>query len=389
MRFIDYLFAQFKRILKFLPGIILMNVILAILVGFVGRGLINSDARIAESKKYKLGIVGNTEDEMLSMGKYLVETSDESTLMLEIVDFDDMDNARKALRDGDISAFVVVNDEFVNSLNALKNGVKLKYYATSGQRGITSVMMDELAEIASNLIVYSEKGILSMRDIMKNESIPAEIIDGSVNELFLLYLGAILGRTELTEFSVMGLSDGLSPASYYGASLSLFYILLLTFCSMSFFLNRKNGTFQFLAGKGFGPHKQVAAEYISFLFVNMIPTTFAIKSYGIHLMIPLIMFTAMAFLLFEVISGVINKILISFILFMGMSYVSGYFYPRSFFPTPLKEIGRFLPTGQAFDYVVQASGNEQFPLCGVLILCYTFMFLLGSVLVRGHKIRQA
>lgn len=421
MRFFDYLLAQLKRIFKLLPGILAVNLVLLIVIGLVGYALVYNDKRTSEWTKYNLGIVGSTEDEMLKMGVYLLENEDDNSMaMLQLVEYDDKDEAAKALRQGEISAFVVIDDTFINSLNALTNGAKLTYYATSGERGITSVFMDEVADIASNMIVYSEKGILSMRDILKNAGEPAEIINSNVNELFLLYVSAILAREEMTEFNVIGESDSISSIDYYTITITLFYILMLTFCSVSFFLGRKKASYQFIASKGLGAGRQVLAEYISFFAVNavclfvinlvvklamaafghmansstddatalIVTVTGAIIKSNINILVPLLLFTAMTFLIFEAISGIINKFMLGFIAYIGMSYVSGYFYPRGFFAYRIQNLGRILPTGTVLDYLAKRSTDEPLPLEILNCLMYFVLFILFAILIRRHRIKS-
>lgn len=385
IKFGDYFLAQLKRIVKLLPGIVVMVVIVALAVAGISKAILSSDSYKEQHMKYKLGIVGSTEDDMLTMGVDLLKNNDESRFMLDIVRFDDAEEANAALRAGDISAYVLITDEFVDSLNALSNDVNLEYFATSGQRGITSVMMDELADIASNLVVSSEKGLLALEQEMKNAGYPAEAINPQVDRALLLYVGVMLARGDMVEVQELGVSDGLSTEEYYKISLSLFFMLLLTFCSISFFLRRRKAGYQFLAAKGLGPAGQVLGEFLPYYLLNLfcgeIVIGYVIKD-RFNIAVATVLFSALGFAIFEVVSGVINKILAAFILYMGMSYISGYFYPRSFFTDVLQVIGRYLPTGVAFSYMEQGEGSL------MMVLGYTVVFLLIAMLFRVHRIRQ-
>ena len=159
-KFGDYLLIQYKRIFKLLPGIVAMILVVAALLYAAGFALINSDAYKSEQQRYKLGVVGDTDDEMISLGVYMIGTLDESRYMIELVQYPDEETAKKAMRAADISAYIVITEEFADAIDAMTNDAKLTYYATSGQKGITNIMMDEIAQIATNIIVYSETGIL-------------------------------------------------------------------------------------------------------------------------------------------------------------------------------------------------------------------------------------
>ena len=160
VKFKDYLLIQYKRIFKLLPGILAMILVVAFLLSVTGYALIYSDTYASEQQRYKLGVVGDTDDEMISLGIYMVGTLDE---------YDDEEAAKQALRNADISAYIVITEEFSNALDAMTNDAKLKYYATSGQKGISNVMMDEISSIATHIIIYSETGILTLRQLMKEQ----------------------------------------------------------------------------------------------------------------------------------------------------------------------------------------------------------------------------
>lgn len=428
IKFGDYFFVQLKRIFKLLPGILIMTVVTGLVVGAIGYAVVNSDSYKDQKMRYRLGIVGSTQGDMLTMGVDLLENNDDSRFMLDIIQFDDEAIARAALRNGEISAYVLITDEFVNSLNALSNDINLEYFATSGQRGITGVMMDELADIASELVVSSEKGLLALETEMKNAGFPSEAINAHIDQLLLLYVGAMLARGDMAEFSELGLADGLTTPEYYGISLSLFFLLLMSFCSVSFFLGKKKATYQFISAKGLGAGLQILAEYLAYFLMNLFSVELilivirSLSSIGIissentkiigdissiesifNITPVIILFSALGFFIFEIVTGVINKFLAAFILYIGMAYVSGYFYPKSFFPKLLQLVGECLPTGVAFTYLERlfkgpfftniSSGTlagkyTSFPMCIFVMTMYTLVFILASIFIRGRKIRK-
>lgn len=408
IKFGDYFLVQLKRCFKLLPGMLIMIVLVAMVVSAIGYAIFNSEAYKEEQMRYKLGIVGDTSDNMLSMGVNLLENNDDSRFMLEIVQFDAEDDAKDALREGKISAYVLITDEFVNSLNALSNDINLEYFATSGQRGITSVMMDELADIASELVVSSEKGLLVLEQEMKNAGFPAEAINPQIDRLLLLYVGAMLARGDVVEFSELGLSDGLTTPQYYSISLSLFFLLLMSFCSISFFLGKKKATYQFISAKGLGVSWQILAEYLAYFLMNLfcveliliivrrlsrlrilsfengeIIGDMAFVKSEINIIAVMLLFSALGLFIFEVVTGVINKFLAAFIIFIGMAYISGYFYPKSFFPDALQKLGELLPTGVAFTYM--GGLHREYIL---IMVIYTIIFISASIFIRRRKIRK-
>ena len=195
IKFKDYLVIQYKRIFKLLPGITAMILVVAALLGAAGVALMYSDAYKDEQQRYKLGVVGDTDDEMISLGVYMIGTLDASRYMIELVEYPDEATAKDAMRAADISAYIVITEEFSDALNAMTNDSKLKYYATSGQKGISNVMMDEIAAIATNIIVYSETGICTLREVMKEQGFSKEVRGEKIDELFMYYIASLMTRT--------------------------------------------------------------------------------------------------------------------------------------------------------------------------------------------------
>ncbi len=401
--FKEYLLIQYKRIFKLLPGIILMIALVAILLSAAFYSVVNSEAYQSEQMRYKLGIVGNTENELLDLGVHMLETEDDMQYVLDLVQFDDEDEARAALRNADISAYIVITDEFADAIDAMTNDAKLKYYATSGQKGISNVMMDEIALVAANIMVPSEKGICTLRKIMEEEGYEQSEVYMAAYEIFMAYVDTMMLRGEISNVTELGISDGLTTLEYYFISMLLFFALLLTMCAVSFFTGKNNGQYKFLAAKGISPVQQVLGEFIPLLTVNVISIgvvlSFAVAAghfANIHLdisarmvtgiMLATIMFSAMGYFLYETLVGVINKVLVTFLLYLAGAYASGYFYPRSILPKLLQRAGELIPTGAAFSYVGGVVAGRDFGWPAVGMAVYTVAFIAISVLIRKRRI---
>ena len=412
VRFRDYLLIQYKRIFKLLFGIIAMILVVAMLLSAAGMALMYSETYASEKQKYKLGVVGDTDDEMISLGIYMIGTLDESRYMIELVEYADEEAARNAMRSAEISAYIVITEEFSDALNSMTNDKKQKYYATSGQKGISNVMMDEIALIATNVIIYSETGICTLRQLMKEEGYEKSYRSEKINEMFMVYIAALVTRTSVAEITELGLSDGLSTPAYYFLGILLFFMLLVSFCAISYFIGIKDAQYKFMKSKGINSRAQIIGEYIPFLTINIICMLLTmglvataagsgmvnaeelskagIDDFGmiaLNLIPVCIMFSAFGFMIFELLIGVINKILVAFMLYIGMAYISGYFYPKPFFPELVQKLGELIPSGIAFSYMgaVLQNGDNQVYL--LIMFGYALAFLLIAIFARRQKIR--
>lgn len=382
-----------------LPGIILMIALVAILLSAALFALLNRDAYKSEQMRYKLGLVGSTDNEMIDLGVHLLETEDDMQFVLELVQYEDEAEAKAALRSADISAYIVITDEFADAVDAMTNDAKLTYYATSGQKGISNVMMDEIALVATNIIVPSEKGICTLRDIMLQEGYDKTDTYMAVYEIFMAYVNTMMLRGEISTVTELGISNGLTTPQYYFVSLLLFFLLLVTMCFVSYFIGINQAQHKFFSSKGITPLQQVLGEYIPFLTVNIIVAllvTGLAKLTGLgdfigvdigggfvlRMAVIEALFTGLAFLLYEILEGIINKVLVTFLLYIAGSYASGYFYPRSILPEIMQQVGQWLPTGLAFDYLGGVVTGDSGAFVMVIMIIYVVIFVGGSVLIR-------
>ena len=397
--FRDYLLIQYKRIFKLLPGIILMIALVAILLSAALFALLNSDAYKSEQMRYKLGLVGNTDNEIIDLGVHLLETEDDMQYVLELVQYEDEAEAKAALRSADISAYIVITDEFADAVDAMTNDAKLTYYATSGQKGISNVMMDEIALVATNIIVPSEKGICTLRDIMAREGYDKADTYMAVYEIFMAYVNTMMLRGEISTVTELGISDGLTTPQYYFVSLLLFFLLLMTMCFVAYFIGINHAQHKFFSSKGITALQQVLGEYIPFLTVNIIVALLVAglakltglgdfigvdidSGFVIGIVAIEALFTGLAFLLYEILEGIINKVLVTFLLYIAGAYASGYFYPRNILPEMMQQLGKWLPTGLAFDFLGGVVTGESGAFATALMLIYVVIFVGASVLIR-------
>ena len=382
-----------------LPGIILMIALVAILLSAVLFALLNSDAYKSEQMRYKLGLVGSTDNEMIDLGVHLLETEDDMQYVLELVQYEDEAEAKAALRSADISAYIVITDEFADAVDAMTNDAKLIYYATSGQKGISNVMMDEIALVATNIIVPSEKGICTLRDIMAREGYDKADTYMTVYEIFMAYVNTMMLRGEISTVTELGISDGLTTPQYYFVSLLLFFLLLMTMCFVAYFIGINHAQHKFFSSKGITALQQVLGEYIPFLTVNIIVALLVAglakltglgdfigvdidSGFVLRIVVIEALFTGLAFLLYEILEGIINKVLVTFLLYIAGAYASGYFYPRSILPEMMQQLGQWLPTGLAFDFLGSVVTGESGAFAMALMLIYVVIFVGASVLIR-------
>jgi hypothetical protein len=183
--------------------------------------------------------------------------------------------------------------------------------------------------------------------------------------------------------------------------------------SSSLFGRRNEELPRLLSGRGLGAVWQVMGEYLAYLCLTLVclleiffvlgivsaagfegvdkildADLWSLTYFYIKMIPVAAMVTAMQFMLYEFVSGVVSGIMIQFISVLSMAYISGYFYPERFFPKTIQNIGGALPTGVAFDYTAGCILNETRLMELPALLVYMSIFLFVAVLVRKYRIRK-
>lgn len=407
----SYFYAQWKRIFRLLPMQLLINLIVCVSVGALALFLIRDGLLAPCRQRYKIGVVGSMSDSYLGFGIQTLQTIDDARQMVELVPMSETE-ARTAFQRGELYAFVKIPDGLVESIESGANDRPVTYVASEGQKGIGSIVMTEIVDVVSDLVTCSQSGIYGMQKILTDHGETDGLWEATV-ELNYRYFDVVLSRKKLYDMELLGAADGLSTEAYYFCSILILFLLISGVHNSLLFSRRDDGIPQFLAAKGIGAASQTAAEYLAYTGLMLIcileiffvlaavlrAGLFRITEWGgmplealsafFWKMIPVVLLiAAMQFLLYELVSDVVSSMILQFLCCIGMGYLSGFFYPVTFFPEVLKTAGRLLPTGAAFGYLnVSLTGEDPWAaLAGVS--GYLLGFLALSVLVRRHKIQR-
>ncbi len=409
--FWKYFYMQLRRVVKRLPALMTITLAVCMCVAAFGIIYLNSDAVKAGSRKYKIAVVGDTTDTYLGFGIAAMTKLDDSRFMLEFPIMEEAE-AREALRKNEITAYAVVPDDLVESIVDGKNDATVKFVTGTLQKGITGALAEKLTEVASTLIVDSENGIFSMQDILVTQGM-TDVWNRATDELNLRYIDMVLHRSDLCGVEELGISRGLSTPEYYFCSMIVFFLLLAGINSSPLFGRRTPDMMKLAASRGLGAFFQTAAEYMAYLLSNlccllavflvMIPlfeggiikvdgwegiSAGGLAAYYLKLFPVTAAFSALQFLLYELVNGIVGSILLQFILAMAMAYISGCFYPANMFPDILKKLGEVLPTGVGMRYQSLCLSGESAIVPGLALILYMAVFIGLSVYVRSTRLKR-
>ena len=409
--FRTYLYVQFRRMLKLLPVLMAVTLLVCGGIGIFAVLYLNSDAMTENSRKYQIAVVGDTTDSYLGFGISALSTLDDSRFMVEFPTMTESE-ARQALMRGEIAAYTKVPEGLVESIVYGANDAPITFVGATGQKGITGILVEELTEVVSTLIVRSQSAIYGMQRMLRDNGM-GDMWWEATESLNLRFIDMVLNRTKLCGLEVLGLSNGLSTGEYYFCSMLIFFLLLAGINCSPLFARRNRELLRLMASKGVGAFRQVAGEYLAYLVLNLccllgiflvlwpVFGSGAIKFAGwagmdadilagfYFRLIPVAAaFTAMQFLLYELVTGVVSSILLQFICGITMAYLSGCFYPASMFPDTLKRVGELLPAGVALSYTGVSLMEDVSWAAGLGLVLYLTVFLGLSVFVRSCRIQR-
>ncbi|MBE5891190.1 MAG: ABC transporter permease [Lachnospiraceae bacterium] len=408
----SYFYGQSKRIRKLFRGIFCLSIVFALVIGICGYLYSSNSNYTKKTSKYEIGLLCANESEIVSVGLNLAQNLDDSKYIINIKEFSSEEEGFDALHRNQISAFLVIPDEPIEELIAQHQPPHVKLY-TASQKGITTVVMEEVASIISDDLIYTEAAMCAFHDALVETDYSEVRKELLAKELLLTYAGVLLTRSSISNVVVLGLENGLSLFGFFFCGLILFYTVMLSFCCISYFLGKRNEFFMLSAANGVKATKQVLCEFVCFYAANLICALFTLLCVYIvlrtgimevpelsgHLTQKYLTFTGMylvillglcafEFMLFDAIGGIINKFLMPFIVLIGCSFLSGYFYPASFLPKAAQSIGAVLPTGVSYRLLAATLTGQNIGLPLLLFLTYAIAELAIAIRVRKLRIEK-
>jgi len=396
-----------KRALKLYPRIMLVAILLVFSLVLSCAVLVNKNNSSEAKQKIRVGIVGDSTDSYLGVGVDILTEIDVSKYSIDFIRTDEQ-SAKKEVLSGKMSGYVVIPDEFIESVVYAEN-IPITYVTSDSPTGFGSIMMEEIGTIISDMIIGAQNAILGMQAVARETGNADDLSEKTV-DLNIEYIDNILGRSDAYTVEYVGIADKLSLGAYLACGIIMLLLLLWGIVCNSL-LSKKDRSFDtLLYSKGQTVFSQVMSEVVSYFLVMLVSflifsviagSVFQYVQTGIgevdkaHLIdypgfilkiIPvLFMVSALHVLFYDLISGEVGVILFQFLFALGTGYISGCLYPSYFFPITLQKTAGVLPTGVGVSYLRQTMAGDlsQKPLLSVL--AYTVLFLVLAFVARRYR----
>lgn len=402
---------QLKRVLRHLPAVFLVTFVLVGALGLVVKGVLSEKLSDDKQTMVEIGVCGDIQDSYLGIGIVALQQLDSSRFAINFHMLEE-EEAREALENGELTAYLVVPEGFVDSVVRGEN-YSIKYYAANGEAGIGTMLMHELAMIISELITKSQSGIYGMQSLCLELGY-RDIYWDVTNDLNMQYINLLLDRPSLFEVEILGVANQLSTQGYYICGFAVLFFMIFGINGCPIFVRKDMSLSKILTTNGVNALTQVLVEWIAYLcmvlccmlsvfallggiceFANLrVPEWRTVDfervfGFGLSLIPILIMLTAMSFLLHELTDNIISGMLLQFLVAVGLGYVSGCFYPSSFFPETVQWIGKVLPSGAALQYASGCMREEISAGIIVAVVAYTIFFLGAVWWLRSRKLAKS
>lgn len=406
--FIAYLKSQEKRMMQSFLAVFIMTLLLMGAFGLLAWMQLKINNTDKEKQKVPLGIVGDTEDTYLGFGIYALENLDSSRYTLKF-EYLEENEARNKLEKGKLAGYVRIPDGFVESVVSGEN-LPVTYVFGGSQQSLGGQLIEELSDTISAGITETQAGIYSMQEFYLNQGELEEIYE-DVDTLNLRYFDLILSREEIYQVETVAGGHQLSVSGYYLSAILLVFLLAWGMNGGALLVKKDQSFSRVMASRGMGILIQTGGEFLAFILFmgcNYIGIT------GILLVcaeifkvqipeipgvgglfrffagcIPVVLCVgAMIFFLYTVVDSVISGLLLNFLGAIGLGYLSGCFYPLSFFPEEIQKVAAVLPSGVAMEYMKRLIWQRNTGEQAVELLLYAGVFLCAAVLVNRRKLQK-
>ena len=396
-----YLYLQLKRAAKLFPFVLAVTLVLALGTLIIFNSLVLADKNKEENTMAILGIAGDMDNSFLKIGLGALQAFDDTKYSIEIKELDE-EAAEAALKRGELSAYIVIPEEFMEK--ALMGKLDPMRFVTTAHTGdVVTMLKNELLTVITNMVITSQQGTFGTEDLKNDNNISSNSND--MEAISLEYFGQILNRNDMLTVEELGVGDSLNLTDYYVCSLLIFFIMLLGLPFAALYCRGDTTLTALLSAKGISPLKTLFAEYLSHLISLLSVVTvilggaaIADKALGLgvfgggnpflYILPTVILVAAFNIMIFELSGSLIGGMLLHFFASLSLCYISGCFFPLYSFPEAVQSIAEYLPTTLARVHLsgyFLGGGNieESLPLFG-----FAALFFVVALIAKRFKLSR-
>ncbi len=405
-----YFLTQLKRVVKALPGICLLTVVLTVSLLVLLKAMLFVDKTKEENQIVQVGIVGDLSDSYLGMGINVIKNMDGVKNMVQI-DSMTQEEATRKFEAGEISAYLLVPDGFIDSILTGENK-QITYVTSRESAGLGGLLVNELVNSISDMITTTQSRVYAMQTYLVEEG-KTEYIPQATEGLNKAYIAAVLSRMDVYELQLLGVSNKVSATGHLLSGILLLLMLLWGIHCVCLMVNKEDSLLRILHVKGLRAGKQVLAEVAAYGILQCV-SLFCVfgcllllkdvlglsvrewdamesadkLGYVCGLIPVVLMISTMQAFLYELVTNVIHGVLVQFVVAVSMAYGSGCIYPLSFFPEAVQHIAAYTPAGVALRYMQRGLTQQSVWSELLWLVLYGVLFAGLQVIRRKDRIAK-
>lgn len=392
-QYCTYFKLECKRIFRLLPGMVLITLLLFLAGGIFFMKYTAGDSAQDDQqlKTINIGLVYSEEDKkFLGVGFYMLEHTDELGYICNFKEVSRQEG-QQLLTKEELDVLILFPDDYVrNMYNGIEEPVTLRF--GSAQSGISSLMFRQLSDTVTNYMIESRAGIYTLQDMYRLWKLPfSKDSDRIIGE----YILRILERDGILEHQSVNATDGLDSVMYY---ICVGIVLLLLFWGLScgcVLGNNQKILPRLLKRRNLSVSAQYFAKYAALMlfFISTYSiTTILILLFGQIAGIPeipvfscikifpvLFLLCSMVLCIYELSRDGMSGMVFFFFATLILSFISGFFYPLSYFPLWTQQIGKWLPTRIMLDYVTGCFKTNIPFVTFLKMILYTLFFMIITI----------
>ena len=191
-----YLYLQLKRLLRIIVPALLVAAVLFGCLALAYQAVVSLADDDQAQAKIKFGVVGTAGDFYLEAGMLALNTIDSSRFSIGFMQMDEAE-AEAAMRRGEIAAFVVIPEGFMDEA----------MYAV----GLVSLLKDEITKMVSDIVIDTQKGIFGTGQAMQEIGLSSGDAEYA---LTFEYFDFIFSRSRMYAVKDLGLAEEVGLEEY-------------------------------------------------------------------------------------------------------------------------------------------------------------------------------
>lgn len=376
---LEYLRLQIVSSFVWVPKIILVSVILAVIIGAAAFGISAYTSNSDDSSLLKVAIVydDNDNSKYIRQAMSLIADEESVSAVCSLVEMDE-ESALTGLKDGTVDVVVLIPKGLIRSIMNGQNKTIEMIFPSVGVNN-SSYIYQEMINAGTSVVSTAEAGIYSMDDVLNalfsGQKDKQTELENKLSEIYFSY-----GLDRSIYFSVTDVSktEGLSTTQFYIATGFMLLLLFSGIVCEKLFVVNNNSLTRVLRIAGikegyisFSRIMGICLVYTGFfwlvcIFLGIVGLRFPAVFNYYELSSPLDLITSLIglfvinyailsfiFFIFILIDNTIYKVIGLFIIGIVCMYMSGCIIPSSLLPNAVRIIGNFLPTYYFFRLIGQ------------------------------------